>query len=270
MHPLLFLVFEDKLRDVRALLTLALLKARTGFSNFMDVQIPILSWGLSVFQTQNLEHSNSEDTLKISIYTLTACSSLSWDLSCLLLFSHWRARTCPQTQWALTEWSTESCPVHARGVHSAKASLAGIFFFLQYFMFSWDFVVLAMWQKISSWQYQCWAIITVLFSCAAGHWTTSRLSLHLPELPLKVHSERKNVSLLSIIPRNLTVIGLSLARDKKSDWHIQYWWLFWKIFALWSRKPQHTLCSQILLDITNRGIRTALCWKMVVAQGDVP
>lgn len=76
VHPLLFLDFEDKLKDVRALLSLALLKARTGFSNFMDVQIPILSRGLSVFQTQNLEHSKSKDTLEIiSIYPLTACSS---------------------------------------------------------------------------------------------------------------------------------------------------------------------------------------------------
>lgn len=43
MQPLLLLDFEDKLKDVRALLSPALLKARTGFSNFMDVQIPILS-----------------------------------------------------------------------------------------------------------------------------------------------------------------------------------------------------------------------------------
>lgn len=78
VNPLLFLDFENKFKDVRAIFSLALLKARTGFSNFMDVQIPILSWGLSLFQTQNLEHSKSKDALGIiSIYTLTVCSSLS-------------------------------------------------------------------------------------------------------------------------------------------------------------------------------------------------
>jgi len=41
--PLLFLDFENKFKGVKAMLSLALLKARTGFSNFMDVQIPILS-----------------------------------------------------------------------------------------------------------------------------------------------------------------------------------------------------------------------------------
>lgn len=43
VNPLLFLDFENKFKDVRTVLSLALLKARTGFSNFMDVQIPILS-----------------------------------------------------------------------------------------------------------------------------------------------------------------------------------------------------------------------------------
>lgn len=43
VNPLLFLDFENKFKDVRTMLSLALLKARTGFSNFMDVQIPIPS-----------------------------------------------------------------------------------------------------------------------------------------------------------------------------------------------------------------------------------
>lgn len=42
-NAFLSLDFEKKLKDVRAILALALLKARTGISNFMDVQIPILS-----------------------------------------------------------------------------------------------------------------------------------------------------------------------------------------------------------------------------------
>lgn len=57
--------------------------------------------------------------------------------------------------------------------------------------------------------------ITDIFSCAAGPRATLRPSLQLPELALKVHSESKNFSVRSLIPIHLTVIGLSLAQDKK-------------------------------------------------------
>lgn len=59
--------------------------------------------------------------------------------------------------------------------------------------------------------------ITAIFSCAAGPWATLRPSLQLPELALKVHSESKDFSVLSLIPIHLTVIGLSLAQDKKNQ-----------------------------------------------------
>lgn len=111
--------------------------------------------------------------------------------------------------------------------------------------------------------------ITAIFSCAAGPWATLRPSLQLPELALKVHSESKNFHVLSLIPIHLTVIGLSLAQDKKIRLTYPVLVVILENISFTVRKVS-THCSQILLGAPNRSVRAALCRKMVVAQGDVP